>query len=115
MKRSAAVGVFHGAWWLVATVLLQACGDTTLVEPSQVEAPARAVSALETVADSEDILTQLQSIPGLTVLDERPSPYAGTRFFRMVFEQPADHRRPLGERFQLRVNLLHRSVDAPMV
>ncbi|WP_240359286.1 S28 family serine protease [Pyxidicoccus trucidator] len=85
------------------------------MEPSQVEAPARAVSALETVTDSEDILTQLQSIPGLTVLDERPSPYAGTRFFRMVFEQPADHRRPLGERFQLRVNLLHRSVDAPMV
>ncbi|WP_163999557.1 S28 family serine protease [Pyxidicoccus caerfyrddinensis] len=115
MKRSEAVGVFKGAGWLVVAVLLQSCGDTALAESSGAEPPARAVGALEAVADSEDILTRLQSIPGLTVLDERPSPYAGTRFFRMVFEQPADHRRPLGERFQLRVNLLHRSVDAPMV
>ncbi|MCP3145366.1 S28 family serine protease [Pyxidicoccus xibeiensis] len=115
MKKSGTVGVFHGAWWLVAAVLLQACGDTTLAPPSSVEAPARAPSALETVAEPEDILTQLQSIPGLIVLDERPSPYAGTRFFRLLFEQPADHRRPLGERFQMRVNLLHHSVDEPMV
>jgi hypothetical protein len=115
MQKSMGTGVFHQAWLLAATVLLQACVDTTLAEPSGAEAPMRAVGALETAADSEDILARLQSIPGLTVLDERPSPYAGTRFFRMVFEQPADHGRPLGERFQLRVNLLHRSVDAPMV
>lgn len=90
MKKSAGTGVFPRAWLLAATVLLQACGDTALAEPSRMEAPARAASALETVADSQDILARLQSIPGLTVLDERPSP-AGTRFFRMVFEQPADH------------------------
>jgi len=74
MKKSAGRGVFHQAWLLAATVLLQACGDTTLAEPSSAEAPARVMSALETVADSEDILARLQSIPGLTVLDERPRP-----------------------------------------
>ena len=115
MKRSEGTGVFRAAWLLVAAVLLQACGDTTLAEPVVPEPPARAVGALEAAADSEDILARLQSIPGLTVLGERPSPLPGTRFFRLQFEQPADHDRPLGERFQLRVNLLHRSVGAPMV
>lgn len=115
MKRSGGAVVFHGAWLLVATVFLLACGNTTFEEPSGEAPSAQAVGALEAVADADDILVQLQSIPGVTVLEERASPYAGTRFFRLLFEQPADHGRPLGERFQIRVNLLHRSVDAPMV
>jgi hypothetical protein len=102
------------AWLLVAALSSQACGDTTL-EPVAPERPARAVAALETAADSEDIVARLQSIPGLTLLDERRAPFPGTRFFRLLFELPADHARPDGERFQLRVNLLHRSVTAPMV
>ena len=115
MKRSQGAGVSRAAWLLLASMVLQACGDTTLAEPAVPEPRARAVEALEAVADSEDVRARLQSIPGLTVIDERPSPIPGTRFFRMLFEQPADHGRPLGERFQLRVNLLHRSEAAPMV
>ncbi|WP_338868401.1 S28 family serine protease [Myxococcus stipitatus] len=103
----------HRAAWLVAmAMMLQACGDASLAEP----APAQqSVAALETPAEPEDILARLQSIPGLTVVIEQPSPFPGTRFFLLKFEQPADHARPHGERFQLRMTLLHRSVAAPMV
>ncbi len=96
---------------LLAMVLL-ACGDTSLAEPASSEQPA---AALETAAEPEDILARLQSIPGLSVVLEQPSPFPGTRFFLLQLEQPADHERPQGERFQLRMTLLHRSVDAPMV
>jgi hypothetical protein len=115
MKRSGGVGVFHGAWLLAAAVFLQACGDTAIAEPTGEAPSAQAVGALAAAADTDDLLVQLQALPGVTVLDERPSPYAGTRFFRLLFEQPADHGRPPGERFQMRVNLLHRSWEAPMV
>ena len=111
MNRSEGAGVFRVAWWVVAAVLLQACGDTALAEPAVQEPRARA----ESLSDSQDILARLQSLQGVTVIDERPSPITGTRFFRLVVDQPADHARPLGERFQLRVNLLHRSESAPMV
>ncbi|NMO13847.1 hypothetical protein HPC49_39085 [Pyxidicoccus fallax] len=107
--------VFGAAWLLAAALLSQACGDTAVVEPAAPEPSAQAVATLEAVADAEDILARLQAIPGLTILDEQPSPLPGTRFFRMQFELPANHTRPLGERFQLRVNLLHRSVEAPVV
>jgi hypothetical protein len=75
----------------------------------------RSLATLEAGADSEDTLARLQSIPGLTVVGEVASPFPGTRFFRLYFEQPADHRRPNGERFLMRATLLHRSVDAPVV
>nr|WP_225937347.1 S28 family serine protease [Myxococcus sp. RHSTA-1-4] len=97
-------------------MLLQACGDTTLTESgARTSPPVQAAGALAAGVDSEDILARLQSIPGLTVVGEVASPFPGTRFFRLYFEQPADHRRPEGERFQMRATLLHRSVDAPVV
>lgn len=105
----------RGAAGLLAAVLLQACGDTAVAQPEGAERTARAPEALETQAESVDILSRLASIPGLTVVAEQPSPFPGTRFFRLTFEQPADHRRPEGERFQLSATLLHRSVDAPVV
>nr|AYM53991.1 lipoprotein [Pyxidicoccus sp.] len=98
---------------LTALLLTQACGGEVPVpsEPVAPEATARATSRLE----SEDILTQLQSVPGLYVLDERVSPFPGTRFFNLAFQLPADHRHPDGEQFYLYATLLHRSVEAPMV
>ncbi|WP_338867409.1 S28 family serine protease [Myxococcus stipitatus] len=87
------------------------------VESTNLEAPRQhATRPLTTgVGASEDILTQLQSIPGLTVLAEEPAPYPGTRFFKLSLEQPTDHLRPQGERFPLLMTLLHRSITAPMV
>ncbi|MBU8897822.1 hypothetical protein KRR26_19580 [Corallococcus sp. M34] len=96
---------------------MQACGGPVPEGPGALPAvpPGQVAGALEAGADTEDILTRLQAIPGLTVLGEAPSPIQGTRFFRLSFEQPADHRTPGGEHFQLRATLLHRSVSAPMV
>ncbi|NTX04519.1 S28 family serine protease [Myxococcus sp. CA040A] len=102
-------------WLLAMSVLLHACGDSSLAEPDAPEPAEQASATQEATAQPEDILTQLQSIPGLTVVLEQPSPFPGTRFFVLSFEQPLDHERPFGERFQLRMTLLHRSVDAPMV
>ena len=116
MKRSGGAGVSLSAWVLAVSMLLQACGDTSLAEPgAPTGQPVQAARALEAEAQSEDILARLQSIPGLTVVGELPSRFPGTRFFRLYFEQPADHLNPQGERFQLRATLLHRSVDAPVV
>ncbi|QSQ16673.1 hypothetical protein JY572_11755 [Myxococcus landrumensis] len=105
------------AWVLSTALLLQACGDAALLESSAPGAARlQATHPLTAgVGASEDILTQLQSVPGLTVVAEDPAPYPGTRFFRLSFEQPTDHRRPHGERFPLLMTLLHRSAAAPMV
>jgi hypothetical protein len=102
------MGVSRKARWLAAAVLLQSWGGAALAEPvTQAQGVEAAVSG--------DILAKLQSIPGVTVLEERRSPFPGTRFFRLLVEQPADHAKPQGERFGMRVNLLHRSESAPMV
>ncbi len=109
MKRTAGFGgVSRAARWLTAAVLMQAWGGTALAEPVT---PAQSVEAVE----PGDILARLQSMPGVTVLDERHSPFPGMRFFRLVVQVPADHAKPQGEHFGLRVNLLHRSESAPMV
>ncbi|MCE9674026.1 hypothetical protein LY474_40165 [Myxococcus stipitatus] len=103
----------HSARWLLAmAMMLQACGETSLAE---LPPPEQSVASLETPAESEDILARLQAIPGLSVVLEQPSPFPGTRFFLLKLDQPADHENPQGERFALRMTLLHRSVDAPMV
>ncbi|MBJ6765810.1 hypothetical protein JGU66_34075 [Myxococcaceae bacterium JPH2] len=95
---------------------MQACGGPVSEGPEALDVrPAQVAGALEAGAETEDILTRLQSIPGLTVVTEAPSPIQGTRFFRLTFEQPADHHRPNGEHFQLRATLLHRSTTAPVV
>ncbi|TCO56925.1 S28 family serine protease [Actinocrispum wychmicini] len=62
-----------------------------------------------------DILAQLKQVPGLTVISESPTPPAGYRFFVLSFTQPVDHRHPNGPTFQQRFQLLHKSVDRPMV
>ncbi|WP_342380957.1 hypothetical protein NVS55_14895 [Myxococcus stipitatus] len=80
------------------------------VPQSQTESPGT-----DEAASSEDILNRLRAIPGLTVVRETASPIPDTRFFELSFEEPADHRRPHGERFPLSLTLLHRSVTAPMV
>ncbi len=61
-----------------------------------------------------DIAIQLAAIPGVTVR-EGSSPAAGYRYFAITFDQPADHANPAGVRFQQRLSLLHRDVNAPMV
>ncbi|NPC70455.1 hypothetical protein HPP05_11920 [Corallococcus exiguus] len=94
---------------------LQACGGSEL--PPESTAPsAPEVQAQSLTQDTApDILAQLQAVPGLTVVQERPAPAPGVRFFVLSYDQPADHLRPNGTRFQQRLTLRYRSAEAPMV
>jgi hypothetical protein len=65
-------------------------------------------------ADEDDIEARLKAIPGLTILEEKPTS-EGFRFFILSFTQYADHRRPTAGTFQQRLTLLHRGFDRPMV
>ncbi|SFQ69562.1 PS-10 peptidase S37 [Amycolatopsis arida] len=62
-----------------------------------------------------DIRARLERIEGLTVVSESPTPPPGYRFFVLSFRQPTDHRDPAAGTFEQRFQLLHRSVDRPMV
>ncbi|CRK56459.1 FIG01124324: hypothetical protein [Alloactinosynnema sp. L-07] len=72
--------------------------------------------ALPSGAQSQtDIGDQLRAIPGLTVVSESATPPAGYRFFLLTYSQPADHRKPAGQRFEQRFQLLHKATDRPMI
>lgn len=61
-----------------------------------------------------DIAEQLQSIPGM-VAYELGDPPPDYRWFILYFDQPVDHDDPESPRFEQRMLLFHRSIDAPMV
>lgn len=90
--------------------------DSADAAPSEADAGigADADAAAQPVECAEgDVLELLQAIPGLTVTEEPiEAPY---RFFRMTYQQPADHGQPDGATFQQRITLLHRDPAAPMV
>lgn len=73
------------------------------------------VPGTATAKADDDILAQLNQVPGLTVVSESATPPAGYRFFMLSYGQPADHRQPQGARFEQRFQLLHKSADRPMV
>lgn len=64
-------------------------------------------------AAADDLLDRLHAIPGLTVVQEKPTP--GARFFVLTYEQPIDHLRPWKGTFTQRLSLLHQGLDRPMV
>ncbi|RAY14370.1 aminopeptidase [Actinomadura craniellae] len=66
-------------------------------------------------APADDIVAELEAIPGMTVLSERPSNDPAYRFFLLTYRQPADHRKPGGPWFEQRFSLLHKSEDRPVV
>jgi hypothetical protein len=84
-----------------------ACGAGDASAPDENVASAQA-------AVTDEVKAELASIPGLTVVSERPSNIPGTRFFVLQFEQPVDHHDPTGPRFTQKISLLHRSFGAPM-
>ena len=62
-----------------------------------------------------DILEFLESIPGMTASEEPLEAGSDYRFFRLEYEQPADHDDPEGLTFRQRMTLLHIDADAPIV
>lgn len=94
---------------------LQACGGSEL-PPESITPSAPEVQAQSQTQDAApDILAQLQAIPGLTVLLERPPTSTGARIFVLSYDQPANHLHPNGTRFQQRMTLVFRNAEAPMV
>ncbi|WP_141617722.1 S28 family serine protease [Myxococcus sp. AB036A] len=101
-----AVGGLLGAWVL-------GCGGSTTEGLESLEQGTAPPPSVSVDLSSVDLRTRLESIAGLTVLTDVE--VNGFRFFTMDYEQPVDHLRPWGTRFQQRVTLMHRSETAPMV
>ena len=59
-----------------------------------------------------DIADRLARVEGMRVF-EIPSSVPGYRYFELYFEQPVDHDRPDGQRFDQYLTLLHRDEAAP--
>ncbi|MFE2098682.1 MULTISPECIES: S28 family serine protease [unclassified Streptomyces] len=68
-----------------------------------------------TAAQSEptDIKDRLLSIPGMSLVQEKP--YPGYRYFVLNYTQPVDHRHPDRGTFQQRITVLHKDVSRPTV
>lgn len=74
---------------------------------SQVLAVASVVSA------APDIKDRIAALPGVRIISETTSGTART--FVLGIQQPADHRKPRGTRFEQRFSLLHKDDSKPMV
>ncbi|GAA3825318.1 S28 family serine protease [Streptomyces coacervatus] len=93
-------------WLLALTVLigtLSTAGAATAAEPE----------ANGTEKAATDIKDQLLSIPGMSLIEEKP--YTGYRFFVLNYTQPVDHRDPSKGTFQQRITVLHKDVSRPTV
>ncbi|QOV38196.1 aminopeptidase [Streptomyces ferrugineus] len=85
-------------WLLTLALLTGALGTAT----------ARAATAA-----APDIEERLRSIPGMSLIEEKP--YPGYRFFVLAYTQPVDHRNPSAGTFRQRLTVLHRDVSRPTV
>ncbi|WP_030347623.1 S28 family serine protease [Streptomyces sp. NRRL S-1022] len=87
-------------WLLALTVFIgtlsTAAGAATAAEP-----------------EPTDIKDRLLSIPGMSLVQEKP--YPGYRYFVLNFTQPIDHRHPDRGTFQQRITVLHRDMARPTV
>ncbi|MEV7993082.1 S28 family serine protease [Streptomyces sp. NPDC086077] len=86
-------------WLLALTVLigtLSTAGAATAAQP-----------------EATDIKDRLLSIPGMSLIEEKP--YPGYRFFVLNYAQPVDHRKPSRGTFQQRITVLHKDTSRPTV
>ncbi|MFI6098483.1 S28 family serine protease [Lentzea sp. NPDC051213] len=74
-----------------------------------------AVAAIATAApeSAPDIKDRIAAIPGVRIISEGTSGTART--FVLGIQQPADHRKPRGGKFEQRFSLLHKAESKPMV
>lgn len=77
-------------------------------------------------SSSEDIKDRILAIPGMSLIEEKPSPSSqlrssrgdptpGYRFFVLEYTQPIDHKHPSKGTFQQRITLLHKDTTRPTV
>ena len=70
---------------------------------------------IRVMSGGQDILDRIRDTAGVVSVVEESSNIPGTRFFQLEFEQPVDHNIPIGPKFNQRVTILHRDVNAPTV
>ncbi|MFF9522791.1 S28 family serine protease [Streptomyces achromogenes] len=87
-------------WLLALTVLIGTLGTTAGAATAAGDEPT-------------DIKDRLLSIPGMSLIEEKP--YPGYRYFVLNFTQPVDHRHPDRGTFQQRITVLHKDVSRPTV
>ncbi|MCX4663959.1 S28 family serine protease [Streptomyces uncialis] len=66
-----------------------------------------------TSTEPSDIKDRLLSIPGMTLVQEKP--VTGYRYFVLTYTQPVDHKRPSRGTFEQRVTVLHKDTSRPTV
>jgi hypothetical protein len=89
-------------WLLALTVFIGTLSTAGAATAAQPEATG-----------TTDIRERLLSIPGMSLVEEKP--YPGYRFFVLNYTQPVDHRRPSQGTFQQRITVLHKDVSRPTV
>ncbi|KUO20206.1 alpha/beta hydrolase family protein [Streptomyces dysideae] len=106
--------------WLLALAVfmgtLSTAGAATAAEPEASTATATtatATTATTTATATTDIKERLLSIPGMSLIEEKP--YTGYRFFVLSYTQPVDHRNPAKGTFPQRITVLHKDVSRPTV
>ena len=60
-----------------------------------------------------DIKDRIAALPGVRIISEGTSGTART--FVLGIQQPADHRKPRGQKFEQRFSLLHKAETKPMI
>ncbi|MFH9660807.1 S28 family serine protease [Streptomyces sp. NPDC017248] len=85
-------------WLLALTVLIGTLGTT---------------AGAATAAEPTDIKDRLLSIPGMSLVQEKP--YPGYRYFVLEYTQPVDHRHPDRGTFRQRITVLHKDTSRPTV
>lgn len=69
--------------------------------------------AVASAAVLDDVAAKLATIPGLRI--ESSAVISGKPFFVLRYTQPADHKKPNGEKFEQRITLWHRDFARPTV
>ncbi|WP_108986711.1 S28 family serine protease [Streptomyces coelicoflavus] len=91
-----------------------AASAASVAGPSALTGPA-AEAADRLDAGSGDVVDRLRALPGLRVIEERPSGDPGHRFFVLGLRQPVDHKDFRAGFFEQRLTLLHTGTDRPTV
>jgi hypothetical protein len=86
-------------WLLALTVLIGTLSTATAATAAQ--------------SGPTDIKDRLLSVPGMSLIQEKP--YPGYRFFVLNYTQPIDHRHPGRGTFQQRITVLHKDASRPTV
>jgi hypothetical protein len=76
-------------------------------------ASAQVLAVASVATASPDIKDRIAALPGVRIISEGTSGTART--FVLGIQQPADHRRPRGPKFEQRFSLLHKDDSKPMV